>query len=475
MMEGSGCTCRFLVKLALACAILAHTGVVQAQDSRAAESDADAKCRKVLVAQEKPTVDPPTTQPSEPPQNPPVTEAKSETDQYTLSHERYEKAVAYSRAGYVVYFVWVSVGLVAAWLFLRLGVAAKIRDFAERETEYRVLQGLIFIPILVVGVEIFELPALLYWHSLSLRYQQSVQGWSSWFLDWAKEEALFVGAAMVLGSILLWLIRRSPRRWWVLFWACAFPIVVFFAFISPWFIDPLFHKYEPLEKTNPELVSAIEKVTQRAGLSIPRDQMFLMRASDKTNQINAYVAGFGASKRVVVWDNTIRKTSLNETLFIFGHEAGHYVLDHVRNGILFFAIAFLVAMYVSYRGLHFLLGKCAATWKIYGPQDLACLAVMLFMFKAFAFVGTPIESAFSRSQEHNADVFGLEVIHGIVPNSGEVAAHAFQIMGQEDLADPNPPQFIRFWLYSHPPLADRLVFAHSYDPWSKQQSPRYIK
>ena len=474
MMEGSGCS-RFLVKLAVACAILGCAVVAQAHDSRAAKSNTDGHCSKILVAQEKPTVDPPTTQPSEPPQNPLVTGAKSETDQYTLSHERYEKAVAYSRAGYAVYFVWVGVGLVVAWLFLRLGVAAKIRDFAERKTEHRALQGLIFIPSLIVGVEIFELPALLYWHSLSLRYQQSVQGWSSWFVDWAKEEAIFVGAATLLGSILLWLIRRSPRRWWVLFWSCAFPIVVFFVFISPWFIDPLFHEYEPLEKTNPELVSAIEKVTQRAGLSIPRDHMFLMRASDKTTQINAYVTGFGASKRVVVWDNTIRKTSLNETLFIFGHEAGHYVLGHVRNGILVFAIAFLVAMYVSYRGLHFLLATSAATWKIYGPQDLACLAVMFLMFKVFAFMGTPVESAFSRTQEHNADVFGLEVIHGIVPNSGEVAAHAFQILGQEDLSDPNPPPFITFWLYSHPPLADRLVFAHSYDPWSKQQSPRYIK
>jgi hypothetical protein len=78
-------------------------------------------------------------------------------------------------------------------------------------------------------------------------------------------------------------------------------------------------------------------------------------------------------------------------------------------------------------------------------------------------------------EEHNADVFGLEVIHGIVPNSSDVAAHAFQVLGQEDLADPNPPPFITFCLYSHPPLAERLVFAHTYDPWSKGQSPRYVK
>jgi Zn-dependent protease with chaperone function len=470
LMPKCGRASRVVLLVLLCCALLPLTA-----SARADEKGTHQKCHEVLVAQEKPTVDPPTTQSPEPARNPPVTEAKTETEQYTLSHERYEKAVAYSRAGYTLYFVWIGLGLVIAWLFLRLGVAAKIRDFAEVTTENRFLQGLIFIPIFVLAAEVLELPILLYWHSLSLRYQQSVQGWGSWLTDWVKEELLSVGGALVLGSILFWLIRRSPRHWWVQFWAIALVIVFFLFFVSPWIIDPLFNEYEPLEATHPELVSSIEKVTQRAGLSIPRDHMFLMKASKKNNQINAYVTGVGASKRVVVWDNTIKKTTMNETLFVFGHEAGHYVLGHVRNGFLFFAVAFFVAMYACFWTMHFLLGKWGAGWKIYGPQDLACLAVFLLIFRTFAFAGTPVESAFSRMQEHNADVFGLEVIHGIVPNSSEVAAHAFQVLGQEDLSDPNPPPFITFWLYSHPPLAERLVFAHTYDPWSKGESPRYVK
>lgn len=469
-MTKGGCMSRSFLCAFFLCGVL-----VFARPTKAGEVSSGNHCPEVLVAQEKPTVNPPSTKNPDPASNPPVTDAKTETEQYTLSHERYEKAIAYSRAGYTVYFVWIGLGLIIAWLFLRFGVAARMRDFAERLTEDRFLQGLIFIPLLVISTEILELPVLVYWHSLSLQYQQSVQGWGSWMLDWAKEVALFLGAALILGSILLYLIRRSPRRWWLLFWTCALPIFFFIFFISPWFIAPLFYKYEPLDKTNPELVAAIEKITQRAGLSIPRDRMFLMRASAKNNQINAYVTGVGASKRVVVWDNTIKKTSQNETLFIFGHEAGHYVLGHVRNSFLFLSLTFLVAMYASFHALHALLGKWGSAWKIYGPQDLACLAVLLLIFKVFSFIGTPVESAYSRMQEHNADVFGLEVTHGIIPNSGEVAAHAFQVLGEEDLADPNPPPFITFWLYSHPPLAERLVFAHTYDPWSKNKEPRYVK
>jgi len=468
-MTGSGVG-RFLMMVFLCCMLLSPGAI-----TRATEAPDSPKCAEVLVAQEKPTVDPPTTQNPEPAWNPPVIEAKTETEQYTLSHERYEKAIAYSRATYALYFIWAIGGIVIVWLLLRFRIAARMRDFAEQITENRFLQGLIFIPILVLLVQILELPVLLYWHWLSLRYQQSVQRWGSWIWDWTKEEALFVGGALILGSILLWRIQKTPRRWWLQSWCLALLIAFAMFFVSPWVIDPLFNEYEPLETTHPELVSSIERVTQRAGLSIPRDHMFLMRASKKTNQINAYVTGVGASKRVVVWDTTIQKTTPNETLFIFGHEAGHYVLGHVRNGFLFFAVLLLLAMYACFRAMHFLLGKWGATWRIYGPQDLACLAVLLLIFRAFSFLGTPVESAFSRMEEHNADVFGLEVIHGIVPNSGDVAAHAFQVLGQEDLSDPNPPPFITFWLYSHPPLAERLVFAHSYDPWSKGQSPRYVK
>jgi Zn-dependent protease with chaperone function len=112
---------------------------------------------------------------------------------------------------------------------------------------------------------------------------------------------------------------------------------------------------------------------------------------------------------------------------------------------------------------------------VYGPEDWASLAVLLLLLQVMMFVALPITNGFSRMQEHAADVYGLEVIHGLVPNSAEVAAHAFQVMGEIDLADPNPPQIITFWLYTHPPLAERLVFAHSYDPWSKGRSPKYVK
>lgn len=409
------------------------------------------------------------------PKTEPPQPQRGATEQYTLSEDRYEKAVAYSRAGYTLYFLSYLISFVALVLILRLRVAARFRDVVEDVSANRWLQGLLFVPLLFVTLDIFELPVRIYWHALSLRYEQSIQHWGSWFGDWVKEELVGTAIAIVLVLILHAVVRRSPRRWWLYFWFAALPILLGIIFIVPLVIDPLFNKFEPLDREHPELVTAIQKLTERAGVPIPRDRIFLMKASEKTNQINAYVTGLGASKRVVVWDTTIQKTTNNEALFVIGHELGHYILGHVWKGFLFGAVGLLAALYLIFRGLHWVLGRWGKDWKVYGAEDWASLAAFLLLFQILMFLADPIVNGISRMQEHAADVYGLEVTHGIVANSAEVAAHAFQILGEIDLADPNPSPFIRFWLYSHPPLADRLVFAHSYDPWSKGESPKYVK
>lgn len=397
------------------------------------------------------------------------------TQEYKLSQDRYEKAVAFSRAGYTFYFVSYFLGAVVLLLILRSGVAARFRDVAENCTERRWVQGFVFVPLLVATIDLLGLPLHIYGHSLSLHYQMSVQRWGSWLEDWAKEEALKIALTLVLALILLALMRRSPRRWWFYFWLAAVPILAGVVFSAPLFIDPLFHKFEPLGATQPELVRSLEKIITRTGLQIPPERIFLMRASEKTNAINAYVTGFGASKRIVIWDTTIQKTSRDETLFIIGHELGHYALGHLWKGVVAYAFGLLLIFYLLYCGLHWSLDRWAGDWKIYGPEDWAALAIFLLLLQVLTFLASPIANGFSRWEEHSADVYGLEVIHGIVPDSAEVAAHAFQVLGEQDLADPNPPAFITFWLGSHPPLGDRLVFAHTYDPWSKGESPKYVK
>ena len=400
---------------------------------------------------------------------------KQTTDQFRLSRERYEKAVAYSRADYTLYFISVAWGILVLILLLRLKVIAKLRDFAERLSGNRGVQSVVFVPALLLVLAMLHLPIRIYWHVLSLRYEQSVQGWGSWFWDWTKGELIGIALGILVGLAVTSLIRWRPQRWWLYFWFGAVPVALFLFFISPWFLDPLFNKFVPLEEKHPQLVESIVTLTYHAGVPIPRSRMFLMEASAKSNEINAYVTGVWASKRVVIWDTSIQKTKPEELLFIVGHELGHYVLGHVWKGFVFFLAGALVGLYVAYRALQWVLGLWGEHWDVRGQEDWAALAVLLLIMNVLEFAGTPIGNGFSRMQEHEADVYGLEVIHGLIPDSQEVAASAFQVMGDLDLADPNPSCFITIWLYSHPPLADRLKFAHSYDPWSKGEAPRFVK
>ena len=412
--------------------------------------------------------------------SPPVAPRSAEnqrapTDQFRLSKERYDQAVAYSRARYFLHFLSEAWGIVVLIALLVWGVVAHFRDTAVKGTRNLVGQATIFVAAMTIVTSVLDLPISMYGHHLSLRYEQSVQGWGSWFWDWTKAELLGVVLTTIVALILYGVIRWKPHTWWLYFWFVSVPLVLTLVLIAPWVFDPMFNKFTPLSDKHPDLVQSIEQLAQKARMPIPSERMFLMEASAKTNQINAYVTGLGASKRVVVWDNTIKKMAPDEVLFVVGHEMGHYVLGHVFKGIAFALAGIFVALYIAYRALQWILARWGAKWRIPGQLDWAALVVILLIVNVIGFLGEPVGNSFSRTQEHAADVYGLEVTHGILPNSNESAAHAFQVMGDLDLADPNPSPFITIWLYSHPPLAERLKFAHDYDPWSKDEAPKYVK
>ena len=396
--------------------------------------------------------------------------------QYQLSRDRYEKAVAFSRAEYRLYFVSVAWGFAALFLALRLKVVARLRDFAEAHGGGSGwLQAVIFVPALLGFLALLHLPLRAYGHTLAVRYELSVEKWGSWLWDWTKGELLTMGLMIVVARLLLAVIRWKPRTWWLYFWIASVPLALFLFFISPWFVDPLFDKFVPLQEKHPELVESIGRLTKRAGIPIPTERMYLMEASVKTNALNAYVTGIGASKRVVIWDTTIAKTKPDELLVVVGHELGHYVLGHVAIGFAAYLAGLLLGLYVAFQALRWLLKAWGSGWGVRGQDDWAALAVLLLIASVLGFVSMPIANGFSRMQEHAADVYGLEVVHGLVANSQDAGARAEQVTGEADLADPQPPRFIVFWLYSHPPQAERQEFAYTYDPWSKGESPKYVK
>jgi len=275
--------------------------------------------------------------------------------------------------------------------------------------------------------------------------------------------------------ILYAVIRKSQRRWWLYFWLATVPLIILGAVAEPLILEPLFFKFTPLANAQPHLAERIENVVKRAGLEIPQNRMYVMNASSKLKAVNAYASGLGATKRVVVWDTALQRLTEDEILFVFGHEMGHYVLGHVRNGILFSCGVLLFFLFLAYRILHWMLARWGESWGIRGADDLASLPVFILLLMVFGFLFTPISNAYSRHLEHQADQYGLEVIHGLVPNAPVVAAHAFQVLGEVDLEEPNPSTAVKLWFYNHPPLDERMRFAQTYDPWSQGRAPEFVK
>ncbi len=402
--------------------------------------------------------------------------AENDHSAYTLPPDKLAKAETLERIRNIITFVGAGWGIVSLLLILRLRIAARMRNVAVNLSKNRWAQGFTFFFQFMIVTTVLGLPIDLYEQHVRRSYGLSVQSWASWLGDQAKGFALtfVIGGLGVM--LLFWLIRKFPRRWWLWLWFPTMAFSVLAVFASPYIIDPLFNKFEPLTRTNPALVSQLEQVVARGkGINIPPERMFLMKASDKVTTLNAYVTGFGASKRVVVWDTSIAKGTPDEILFIFGHEMGHYVLGHIVSSILFSFILILVSFFLGFHLFQWLLRRFGAQWRIPAQDNWAALVVFVLVLDVIGFFGQPIASAYSRAHEHAADVYGQEVVHGIVANPQASAQAAFQLLGENSFSAPDPSPLVEFWTGTHPPIWLRAAFAKHYDPWAPGANPKYFE
>jgi len=311
-------------------------------------------------------------------------------------------------------------------------------------------------------------------HRVGLRYGLSVEKWPAWWMDWLQSEwlTLLLGA-LVLGALYA-LMRWSPRRWWLWFWAFTIPVEILLTFVAPLVIDPLFNHFTPLAETRPALVDQLERVAAKGGLEIPPNRIFLMDASRRATGANAYVTGLGASKRIVVWDTTLKIESPSEILFTYGHEQGHYVLHHIPKGIAFSVVVFFIFYWIAYRLFTWLVRTRGPRWGIEAASSWSSLGLALLVAVVLNFLATPVANTFSRAIEHQADVYGQEVIHGLVPDPQATTVSSFCSDDLVWLDDPDPNRFVEFWTYSHPSTEERAEFAAHYNPWLPGQQPRYF-
>jgi Zn-dependent protease with chaperone function len=411
----------------------------------------------------------------------PATPAQpASTQAYRLPPDKLAKAIALSHIRIALDITGSLWCLAVLWLLLSTRWAAELSAWTERRLRRRWLQGLLFFAAFLVVITLANLPLDLIGHTVSRHYGISVQGWGSWFGDQGKGLCLSLLFGTPVLLLFNWLVRVSPRRYWCWIWLVTLPLIVLSTFATP-LLSPLFDKFEPLTQNHPALVTKLETVVARTGTRIAPDRMFLMKASAKSTGINAYVTGIGATKRFVMWDTTTDHLPDDEVLFIFGHESGHYVLNHIPQELSGGAVGLFFVLWGSAALAGWLARRFGVCWRLGGTEigqnPLASrqgFLVLLFVLSTVSIVLQPASNTFSRHFEHEADVYGQEAIHGLVADPQKVAVSAFNHMGEVWLEDPNPSPFVEFWEYDHPSVQTRANFAAHYNPWANGGHGRFF-
>jgi STE24 endopeptidase len=278
------------------------------------------------------------------------------------------------------------------------------------------------------------------------KWNFSTQRFKGWLWDQAKSFAVGLVMAWLVLALLLWIMARFPRTWWLIAGLAMALVSVIMATLFPVVILPIFHRYTPIE--NEQLTDALKEILAREGLK--SGGFFQEDMSRRTRKENAFLAGLGKTRRVVLGDNLVKQMTVPEIVSIIGHEVGHYRHRHIWKGIVLgtleqLAVFFLlsVVMSVAFPGFP---GSAR--------EVLTALPVMLIIAGvATSLAFGPVSNALSRHFEKQADLYALAHIKD---------THAF-VTALAGLADRNlsnayPAWWVKILYYTHPPVGERLRY-----------------
>lgn len=362
--------------------------------------------------------------------------------------ERREKTKAYAHGGYVldiVQFLFLSIVLI---LILTSGLSGRFRNFAQRVTTKPSLQTAVYWFQLFAVITLIQFPVDVYSsYYREKKYDLLTQSFSHWLSDQAIGFLLGIFLGAVLLMALYAVLRKTPRTWWL--WGSL--VMIFFLVITiaiaPVFIMPLFNKFTPIKDT--ALRESILKMAHDHG--IHADEVYEMDASKRTDRISAFVNGILGTTRIVMFDNTLKRCTPEEIQMIMGHEMGHFVLNHVWKGVAYFSVLIILGfLFVRWAFTRFIAHRPHLGIESVG--DIAGLPLFWVLLAIFLFITSPLSNTFSRSQELQADNFGLDASH-----QPDAAATTFLKLGEYRELDPTPT--IELLFFDHPSGQTRILNA----------------
>lgn len=267
-----------------------------------------------------------------------------------------------------------------------------------------------------------------------------------WITDFIKSQAIGAILLAFLMAVVFWLISWSPAQWWLWVWGFMAAFSLFMMFISPYVIEPLFNKYEPV--TEEGLEDDIRVMMEKAGLKVGKVQQ--MDASRRSHHSNAYFTGIGKVKRIVLYDTLIKQMSHAEIVAVLAHEIGHWKKGHIWKRLLWAEIMALAGSWLSFN----LLAWPGLPELLALPADISLPAKMVilgFVASLVMFPLGPFSAWRSRCHEREADRFASDLT-----GRPQDLASALVKMSAENLSNLFPHPFYAAFYYSHPPVVERV-------------------
>ncbi len=363
----------------------------------------------------------------------------------SFTDEQVRRHAAYQRPGYVSFAAGIVVQIVTLvvlargpWVDLVKGLEGRIGAWPLRALLAGAIVGLVLtaitLPLAFVRGYVIE-------HAWDL----STQDLGGWIADRAKGAVIAAVTSAIAALVFFAVVRWQPRTWWAFGWVAFTALTAVMFFLWPVVIAPLFNRFTPLEPG--PLNDRVRALAEEAG--VPVDEVLVADASRRTTAENAYVAGFGRTRRLVLYDTLLRSNREDQAAFVVAHELGHQAENHVLKNLAIASGGLLAAF--AFLGW---LGGRTGFWQwasASGPADLRAIPLLVLLSIGLTLVSTPLESALSRRDESEADRIAIELT-----DDPGAAVGAFRRLALANLADLDPPPLAVAAFYSHPPIPDRI-------------------
>jgi STE24 endopeptidase len=366
-------------------------------------------------------------------------------DGVALDPERQSKAREYARIRRKWTLVDVVLTLALILLFWLSGGSEILKEqlVTWGLTQPWLLTGAYFLILIVAGTLIF-LP-MSWWTGFVLphRYDLSTQSLDAWLIDQAKGLGLEILLGVPVIEVIYALLRGQPDTWWI--WGAAFVVLlgVVLGAAAPYIIVPLFYDLKPLD--DEELVERVRSLARKTDTRIA--EVNTIDLSRRTTAANAMVMGLGSTKRIALGDTLYEDYTIDEIASILAHELGHQVHHDLALGILVQSAFTFSSFYAA----HLTLQWSVARFGFDGIADLAAVPLVALVGFVFSLITLPLVNAYSRWRERMADRFALNVIE-----EPQAFKTAMTRLSNQNLAEVDPPAWVVWLLYDHPPIRERL-------------------